>query len=795
MAVISSGRPSRGESVAGQVLANDAASGGGFALHCRGDVRLYAGEVDCTPTSKKGRALLAILAAEQRPLVRTRIIDLLWSDRQEEQARASLRTLLADLREQFGDRFDKLLVVDRERVALGPSVRTDLLDPSLARPAGELFEGLDHIDPELDEWLRLEREKWANGAAPALPASPAASPQGMRGLPGWALVAAFLLALAAGAFLYFRPWAEPEQPVIAVLPLRDATGQNALLAEGLAEDLRVHLAERDGLQVIGRQSSEVPAIVSAGAVGARRMLGATHLVEGSVLPGRPARLSVRLIDAAGGKVIWNHVSVAQPNLVTYGPNGLAKLIADQVTDTVGQVGPAHAFDADPASYQKLFEARRMLARLDSTRAPEARQLLLAVVDRNPNFAPALAALAEATFRSSNHPFYRGPMPLQSARKEAERYALQAVKLAPDFGQAWLALGQARLDTPQAIEPLRRAVRLSPGSFRARYRLARALETSGDLAGAIHHQRVAMKLEPLDPNAALMLMQYLAYFDDRDEIRRVLSEFTAKSEDRYDELDVAGQAATMVGDYSSTLTAALEQVAIQPDDEQAHRAAMWGYLQLSQHPQALPHADAGSISALLIADDLEGVLTKIRSLGPDFWLMNFETRGAAEYLVSKNRNRELVDAYFRAGRALSEDRMGAEALIVALRKEKHNVEADRLLEDYYRWTEKGTAGLPGRVRDFSLASYYALAGQRQRALAALERTRELDWSWLAALYQPVVYDAAFQSLRDEPRFRALSGWFYSELNRERREAAIALRKLGKAEEADALAMPVSASPVV
>ena len=60
-----------------------------FTLHCRGDVRLYSGETDCTPVGKKGRALLATVAAEQRPLIRAPIIDLLWSDRQEEQARRS----------------------------------------------------------------------------------------------------------------------------------------------------------------------------------------------------------------------------------------------------------------------------------------------------------------------------------------------------------------------------------------------------------------------------------------------------------------------------------------------------------------------------------------------------------------------------------------------------------------------------------------------------------------------------------------------------------------------------------
>lgn len=142
----------------------------GFLLQCRGDVRLYSGTSDCTPRSKKARALLAILAAEARPLTRTRIVDLLWSESEEEHARASLRTLLADLREQFGTAFDDLLRVDRERVALGDSIRNDIAEPPTGPHCGELFESLDHLDPELDEWLRLERGRWSvrSSAHPAV---------------------------------------------------------------------------------------------------------------------------------------------------------------------------------------------------------------------------------------------------------------------------------------------------------------------------------------------------------------------------------------------------------------------------------------------------------------------------------------------------------------------------------------------------------------------------------------------------------------------------------------------------
>ena len=168
-------------------------------LQCRGDVRLYDGSNDRTPKSRKARALLAILAAEARPLTRTRLVDLLWSDSEEDQGRASLRTLLADLREQFGPAFADLLLVERERVALNRRVRTDLAKEPAIR-AGDLFEGLDHLDPVLDEWLRLERQRWSTVPEKFASAQSRGSAL-LRYGPGIALIAAIT---AIGMVFFYR---------------------------------------------------------------------------------------------------------------------------------------------------------------------------------------------------------------------------------------------------------------------------------------------------------------------------------------------------------------------------------------------------------------------------------------------------------------------------------------------------------------------------------------------------------------------------------------------------------------
>ncbi len=123
------------------------------------------------PAGRKTRALLAILAmAMPRSVPRTRLAELLWSGRPEEQSRASLRQELHRLQEALGAVGALLLHVTREQVGLkSPLVWTDTAElfqatnehPSaLALLDRELLEGMDGIiDPMFDQWLGEQRER------------------------------------------------------------------------------------------------------------------------------------------------------------------------------------------------------------------------------------------------------------------------------------------------------------------------------------------------------------------------------------------------------------------------------------------------------------------------------------------------------------------------------------------------------------------------------------------------------------------------------------------------------------
>ena len=137
------------------------------SLTLLGSLRLVAktGD-DWTPKPRKTRALLAIVALAKGSVARSRLTDLLWGDRGEDQAKASLRQALYELRELSSS---GLMTVSRDAVAVGPKrLWTDVSEVETAGEPSALADALEEVEwpplrelddvtPELDEWLRNER--------------------------------------------------------------------------------------------------------------------------------------------------------------------------------------------------------------------------------------------------------------------------------------------------------------------------------------------------------------------------------------------------------------------------------------------------------------------------------------------------------------------------------------------------------------------------------------------------------------------------------------------------------------
>jgi len=123
------------------------------------------------PRTRKTRALLAILAiASPKPVLRQQLASLLWSRREQEQARGSLRQSVHELQDTLGPAWSYLFITDRHHLSFrGTALEIDA--QSLAQPAvisaeildrfeDVLLEDLNGLDPAFDRWLEDERARF-----------------------------------------------------------------------------------------------------------------------------------------------------------------------------------------------------------------------------------------------------------------------------------------------------------------------------------------------------------------------------------------------------------------------------------------------------------------------------------------------------------------------------------------------------------------------------------------------------------------------------------------------------------
>jgi DNA-binding SARP family transcriptional activator/TolB-like protein/Tfp pilus assembly protein PilF len=144
-------------------------------IQLTGDVRVRSpAGTDLTPRSRKGLAIIAHLALTPGfSAGRDRILGLLWGDRGEEQARASLRQTLVDLRVTAPD-VAGMIVATRQAVALKDDCwRCDALEmdeaaehgdiagllAKLQAARGDLLESLQGLTAQFDDWLLAERAR------------------------------------------------------------------------------------------------------------------------------------------------------------------------------------------------------------------------------------------------------------------------------------------------------------------------------------------------------------------------------------------------------------------------------------------------------------------------------------------------------------------------------------------------------------------------------------------------------------------------------------------------------------
>lgn len=555
------------------------------------------------PRGRKTRALLALLAmAAPDPVPRSRLTALLWSRRDREQARASLRQSVHELQDALGAAA-VAFVATRDHLALRrEAVWIDVFDARDGTSPARLLADLGGLDGALDRFLATERLRLTRAASAAAEAAMsglrepqavlaaaarvlAIEPVNERAWQATIRAQAAMGAAAEAAASYARcvatlaeqagvepgpqtraliaavrrgeALADPPARVrspgarVGVMPFRAAGTDDAGLSLGLAEEITAALARFRWLFLIA--SPSLAALSERGADAAQwRALDLDFLLDGTVQQrqGR-VRITQRLLDmrageAGVGEVVWS-------GRFEHDASDLFAVQDEIAAETVARIDPTLL----------LREGQR--AGQSVAHSATAYDLTLRAI-------PAIYRLEETSYRAAGEALAR------------------AVALDPDYGaaHAWWAcwhlflVGQGWTEDragamARAGELAERAVLLDPAD-------ARALTIAGHVQAFLHgrvaeaiglHER-ALSLNPNLPLAWVFSGLAHSYRGAHDEAIRRISQ--AQRLSPFDPHGFFFDGALMIphlllGDYGAVVEIGRRAIALNPGLSSTYQAQL------------------------------------------------------------------------------------------------------------------------------------------------------------------------------------------------------------------------------
>ena len=467
--------------------------------------------------NRRASLILAILSLQpDNSIGRAALAKLLWPDRFDAQAKASLRQCLLDLRKALEKHGVAGLKVTRGEVAIDPAALSSDLsalenalenspetasDPLLSIGTLALLQG-SSINPEFDAWLTSRRE---HGDA-RLKRSIAEALGALDGESGKTLLDA-----ARSRFPGLQAAAQGAGRVtMAILPFSqiDEVGGAFFLADAIHDEFSSRLGRIDGLALVARTS--VTAVMEKGETlpDMARALGASHFIEGEVRR-KPDRVEVRiaLIEGQSGTQLWSQritgrVEEFLERRSAIGSNIIAALC--RALGVAHSPAPTRPMTGDREAYALYLQGRAIAHRMTSADYPKAIKLLERALEIDPRFAECWTALSDA------HIMIAAATPTLERKEHTEKgaqYARKALELDVGQAHAYSVLGVAewcQFNPAKALDLAYEAYARDPNDADVASRLGSTLLYLGKTQEALPFVQTAVDRDPVNGRNYVML---------------------------------------------------------------------------------------------------------------------------------------------------------------------------------------------------------------------------------------------------------------------------------------------------
>jgi TolB-like protein/Flp pilus assembly protein TadD len=540
---------------------------------------------------------------------------------------------------------------------------------------------------------------------------------------------------------------------IAVLPFENLSSdkENAYFADGVQDEILTDLAKIADLKVISRTSvmqykdtakRNLPEIAQA--------LKVAHVLEGSVQRAEHrVRVTAQLIDARTDAHLWAQRYDGDLSDVFAIQAEIAQKIADQLQAVLSpkeKTDIAAKPTSDLAAYDLYLRATELRRKVEFESEPVQREvvrLLEEATTRDPNFVPALCALANA--HSALYWFNYDHTEARLA--DAKRAIAAAERLKPDAGEVHLAKGLlyywGSRNYESALAELQRARASLPNDSLVLHFIGSVERRQGRLDEATRHMEEAVRL---DPQNTLLINTLAENYDAArryQDVVRLLDEALRWKPDEF-------SLASFRADLARESRADLRPLEALLGSETAKKA----------DPDTV--AQMRTNLALLKRD-----YAKAEQAWGDYKAPYFD--GTSGFNIPREMNEGIIargmgdskkaEAAFLAARERAAANAGtrpddAKALAVVAYLDAvlgRNEEAVREGERAVELLPVTKDALSGPSILMWLAGIYSETGQFGRALDILERTAPMDWG---PSYGDLKLDLRWDPLRGNPRFEKI-----------------------------------------
>ncbi len=287
---------------------------------------------------------------------------------------------------------------------------------------------------------------------------------------------------------------------IAVLPFVNMSGdpKNEYFSDGITEEILNALAQIPDLKVAARTSAFAFKGKEEDLRKVGQVLDVATVLEGSVQrAGDEVRITAQLIDTRNGYHLWSEKYDRKLTSIFAVEDEISNAIADKLRVQITGAGGQTLVTVGTGNSQAHDLYLRGLTLL-AARGPGLRDAAAAfqqAVKLDPDYAQAWGALAETELISPSY----GLGSTEAALPRAESAVRRALALNPDSASVQVAVANvhvARFEWPQADKAFRRALALAPGDAEAVDQYAQFLLTTGQFEPALHEIDRAWQLDPL-----------------------------------------------------------------------------------------------------------------------------------------------------------------------------------------------------------------------------------------------------------------------------------------------------------